>query len=434
MNNETLQSILGSKTVSFYSIFAKAIGSVQAAVMLSQAFFWQEKAKYKNGVEIDDEIYFQKTANEWYEETGLTKEQQQVARKHLSGCGILIEILAGLPATIHYRVDVNALVAVIDRYLLEGITVAVKRRNKKPSNPRTKSGKFRQQEAVKDGNSYNKESSEKKKRGEKESENPQAEFSATIHTPQPSINDLEIKTVEYADFEIKERELTDEEMKLVNQSEADAEEVFGAIRKVNKPPATNPVKEIVEFLNEKAESHFRYTSKATAAQIKARMKEGYTVDDFKAVIAFKADQWGRDAKMSEYLRPTTLFRPSHFEGYLNAAKKALNGNGPAADRPTANTPDGLLKEISEWYHANPEVWHEAKQYAGVQNWAAAKLKSVVQKYCARQIADGRGSDTFDQHNARIQTWFLTETKATVAGPSVNGNGRQNISEPRFKNA
>lgn len=358
MNNETLQSILGSKTVSFYSIFAKAIGSVQAAVMLSQAFFWQEKAKYKNGVEIDDEIYFQKTANDWYEETGLTKEQQQVARKHLSGCGILIEILAGLPATIHYRVDVDALVAVIDRYLLEGVPVAVKHRNKKPLNPRTKSGKFRQQEAVEDGNSYNKESSEKKKRGEKESENPQAEFSATIHTPQPS--------VEYEEFEIKERQLTDEEMELVNQSEAEAKEVFGAIRKVNNPPATNPVKEIVEFLNEKAESQFRHTSKATAAQIKARMKEGYTVKDFKAVIEFKSDQWGRDAKMSEYLRPTTLFRPSHFEGYLNAAKKALNGTYPDADRPTATTPDGLLKQISEWYRANPAVWNEAIQYAGAK--------------------------------------------------------------------
>jgi uncharacterized phage protein (TIGR02220 family) len=401
MTNETLQSILGSKTVSFYSIFAKAIGSVQAAVMLSQAFFWQEKAKYKNGVEIDGEIYFQKTANEWYDETGLTKDQQQVARKHLSGCGILIEILAGLPATIHYRVDVDALVAVIDRYLLEGVAVAVKRRNKKPSNPRTKSGKFRQQEAVEDGNIYNKESSEKKKRGEKESENPQAEFSATIHTPQPAINDMQVTTVEYE------------------------------VVKPAKP--TNPVKEIVEFLNEKADSQFRHTSKATAAQIKARMKDGYTVEDFKAVIEFKADQWGRDAKMSEYLRPTTLFRPSHFEGYLNAAKKALNGTCPAADRPTANTPDGLLKEISEWYHSNPAVWNEAKQYAGVQAWAAPKLKSVVQKYCARQIADGRGGDTFDQHNARIQSWFLTEPKAAVAAPSMNGNGREHLQEPKFRN-
>jgi uncharacterized phage protein (TIGR02220 family) len=57
----------------------------------------------------------------------------------------------------------------------------------------------------------------------------------------------------------------------------------------------------------KADSQFRHTSKATAAQIKARMKDGYTVEDFKAVIEFKADQWGRDAKMSEYLRAHYTF-------------------------------------------------------------------------------------------------------------------------------
>lgn len=411
MNNETLQSILGSKTVSFYAIFAKAIGSVQAAVWLSQAFFWQEKAKYKNGIDIDGEIFFQKTANEWYEETGLTKEQQYVVRKHLTGCDVVIEVLAGLPATVHYRVDIEALVAVIDRYLLEGIPVAVKRRNKKPSNPRTTSGKFRKQEAVKDGNINNKESSEKKRREEIESGNPQAALAVTTHFPQPSINDLQITTVEYAEIDLEENQ------------------------EPTKPaPPQNPVKEIVEFLNEKADSQFRHTSKATAAQIKARMKEGYTVDDFKAVIEFKADQWGRDAKMSEYLRPTTLFRPSHFEGYLQAAKKHINGSGVPADRPTANTPDALREEISRWYNKNPKLWSDAKQYGGVEKWTPDKLKVLVTKYCARQISDGRGSDTFDQHNARIQSWFLRETKATVAGPSVNVGGRQHFSEPKFKEA
>jgi hypothetical protein len=103
------------------------------------------------------------------------------------------------------------------------------------------------------------------------------------------------------------------------------------------------------------------------------------------------------------------------------------------DRPTATTPDGLLKEISAWYHKNPLVWNEAKKFAGVQGWAAPKLKSVVQKYCARQIADGRGGDTFDQHNARIQSWFLTEPKAAVAAPSMNGNGREHLQEPKFRN-
>lgn len=414
MDASTLQSILGSKTVSFYSIFAKAIGSVQAAVWLSQAFFWQEKARFKNGVDIGGEIFFQKTAEEWYEETGLTKEQQMVVRKHLKGSGIVVETLAGLPATVHYRVDIDALVAVINRYLLEGVQVAVKHRNKKPSNPRTTSGKFRQPDAVEHGNINNKESLERKKREKKESMEPQAALSVTTHTPQPPIENTEIKTVEYTEIYLEE-----------TSAETTALQ-----------PKQNPsdqVKEIVEYLNEKTGSSFRHTSKATAAQIKARFKEGYTVEDLKAVIAFKSDQWGRDAKMSEYLRPSTLFRPSHFEGYLQAAKKSANGNGAPAQHPTATTPDELLNQISAWYHANPEIWHQAKQFAGVETWTAAKIKTLVQQYCARQISDGKAGDTFEQHNGRLQTWMLRETKQTTAGPSPNGNGRVYL-EPKFREA
>ena len=51
--------------------------------------------------------------------------------------------------------------------------------------------------------------------------------------------------------------------------------------------------------------------------IKARLDEGYTVDDFKTVIDKKVKAWKDDPKMSAYLRPETLFRPSHFESYLN---------------------------------------------------------------------------------------------------------------------
>jgi len=76
MTKSEIQSILGAKTVSFNALFAKATGSVTAAVFLSQAVFWQEKAKFKNALEtmdFDGEAYFSKTAAEWYEETGLSK-------------------------------------------------------------------------------------------------------------------------------------------------------------------------------------------------------------------------------------------------------------------------------------------------------------------------------------------------------------------------
>lgn len=48
----------------------------------------------------------------------------------------------------------------------------------------------------------------------------------------------------------------------------------------------------------------------------SRVKElGYTREDVRRVIRLKLDQWGEDAKMSRYVRPSTIFK--HFEEYAN---------------------------------------------------------------------------------------------------------------------
>lgn len=151
MTKDEIQSIFGSRIVSFHAVFAKAIGSVPAAVMLSQAFFWQEKAKHKDGVKIGEETFFSKTGEEWYEETGLTESQQLTARKHLLSAGFWAEKRAGMPAKMCYRIDVDLLVAGISRYLKTGQQVAVDSRKQLREIARTSSGKFRQQVAVKYG-------------------------------------------------------------------------------------------------------------------------------------------------------------------------------------------------------------------------------------------------------------------------------------------
>lgn len=158
MDNNTLLSILGSKSVSFYSIFAKALGSVPAAVMLSQAFFWQEKAKHKSPVMIGGEAFFCKTADDWFEETGITEDQQKTVRSVLCGLGILIEKRHGLPAKMHFRIDMEITVAVISRYLNTGVKVPVDYRKQKRETTRTSSGKFRQLDTVINGDTYRKES------------------------------------------------------------------------------------------------------------------------------------------------------------------------------------------------------------------------------------------------------------------------------------
>ena len=56
--------------------------------------------------------------------------------------------------------------------------------------------------------------------------------------------------------------------------------------------------------------------------INGRLSEGYTVEDFKKVIDNMQTEWGNDEKMSQYLRPSTLFAPTHFPEYLNRKPKA----------------------------------------------------------------------------------------------------------------
>lgn len=77
---------------------------------------------------------------------------------------------------------------------------------------------------------------------------------------------------------------------------------------------------IVEYLNKKAGTDYRYTTKKTQALIKARLKEKFTKEDFYTVIDNMCSKWLTDEKMKQYLRPETLFG-TKFEGYLNIKPK-----------------------------------------------------------------------------------------------------------------
>lgn len=79
--------------------------------------------------------------------------------------------------------------------------------------------------------------------------------------------------------------------------------------------STMPYKEIVSYLNLKADTNYRASGKKTQSLIKARFNEGFTEQDFYKVIDNKSSEWlGSD--MAKYLRPETLFG-TKFESYLN---------------------------------------------------------------------------------------------------------------------
>lgn len=78
-------------------------------------------------------------------------------------------------------------------------------------------------------------------------------------------------------------------------------------------------KSITSYLNEKAGTSYKASSKKTKSLIHARLSEGFTVEDFKKVIDNKCADWlGTD--YAQYLRPATIFG-TKFESYLNAPIK-----------------------------------------------------------------------------------------------------------------
>lgn len=77
--------------------------------------------------------------------------------------------------------------------------------------------------------------------------------------------------------------------------------------------------EIIEYLNLKTGKNFRSSTKITIRLIKARLSEGFTIEDFKTVIDNMKYKW-TGTKFQQYLVPTTLFG-NKFETYLNQERK-----------------------------------------------------------------------------------------------------------------
>ena len=103
---------------------------------------------------------------------------------------------------------------------------------------------------------------------------------------------------------------------------------------------------VIDYLNRKASTNYRSTTKNTQSFINARVREGYTVEDFKKVIDSKSKEW-LNTDFEKYLRPATLFG-TKFENYLNEANK----KGPTAIGPNEN------KNIK----VNPSICNSRRKY------------------------------------------------------------------------
>lgn len=97
--------------------------------------------------------------------------------------------------------------------------------------------------------------------------------------------------------------------------------------------------EVIDYLNERVGSSYRSTTKTNRNLIKARLNEGFKIEDFKKVIDIKTKEW-QGTQFEQYLRPQTLFS-NKFEGYLNQGG-LNNGNSrenKQDNRSSKNEPD-----------------------------------------------------------------------------------------------
>jgi hypothetical protein len=102
----------GGRTIAYKTDLAHATGSVTAGLLLSQFWYWSNSRDV-----ADRDGWFWKTMPDITDETGLTRTEQENARKRLVQHGILREERRGTPAKLWFRLDKNALYELLAQYL-----------------------------------------------------------------------------------------------------------------------------------------------------------------------------------------------------------------------------------------------------------------------------------------------------------------------------
>jgi len=105
---KTIETFL-TRPVAYIAGIARAVESVKLGILLSQLIYWKDKTNDPDG-------WIYKTQNDIFEETALGRREQETARKIGRDLGILEEKLAGNPATLHFRVNLERLAEVLNEY------------------------------------------------------------------------------------------------------------------------------------------------------------------------------------------------------------------------------------------------------------------------------------------------------------------------------
>ena len=91
---------LVDRPIAFQRSFVRLGAGITGALFLSQIVYWQNRMEGQ---------WFYKTQLDLEEETGLTRYEQEGARKKLVSCGVLEESKRGIPAKLYFHVNAERL-------------------------------------------------------------------------------------------------------------------------------------------------------------------------------------------------------------------------------------------------------------------------------------------------------------------------------------
>ncbi len=97
------------RPIAYHRTFAAISGSICAGIFLSQAFYWSQRT-------ADPDGWFWKTQEQWFDETFMTRYEQETARKKLVAIGVLEQKKQGIPAKLFYRINRKALEIKMQKY------------------------------------------------------------------------------------------------------------------------------------------------------------------------------------------------------------------------------------------------------------------------------------------------------------------------------
>jgi hypothetical protein len=94
--------------IAYHRVLASVGGGATAGLFLSQCWYWTIRT-------TDRDMWSCRTQAEWERETGLTRREQETARKKLKARGLLEERKSGVPAKLYFRLNLKMLARLIEQ-------------------------------------------------------------------------------------------------------------------------------------------------------------------------------------------------------------------------------------------------------------------------------------------------------------------------------